>query len=50
MSTDHKRQIYRLDESCERIDPERHLTDLFEVSGWTAEKFLNECRPAKPKR
>ena len=42
-----KKQMYRLDESCERIDPARHLIDLWEVSGWSAEKFLHECKPKR---
>ena len=40
-----KAQIYRLDKSCARIDPERHLVDLWAVSGWAAKRFLKECKP-----
>ncbi len=39
-----KAQIYRLDESCERIDPELHVVDLWEVSGWSGNKFMDTLK------
>lgn len=39
-----KSQVYRLDKSCTRIDPEEYLVDVWEVSGWSAHKFMETLR------
>ncbi len=39
-----KAQVYRLDASCERIDPELHVVDLWEVSDWSADTFMDTLK------
>ena len=39
-----KSQVYRLDESCTRIDPEELIVDLWEVSDWSGNKFMETLK------
>ncbi len=39
-----KSQVYRLDESCTRTDSEEFMVDLWEVSGWSADTFMETLK------
>ena len=39
-----KSQVYRLDDSCTRTDPEEFVVDVWEVSGWSGNTFMDTLK------